>query len=319
MTQSTLKDRPDGGEQTRHSKASDRTMDAFEQETALSQSPLHGLWALTNRELKKWYKTPVVLILSLVQPVIWLGLFGKAMNFGAVFTGSSFNIPGLNIPKSVIDQIASQVMQNTFGTSDYFSFFAAGMLSFISLFMAMQSGMSVVWDRRLGFLNKELSTPLARGCIPLGKVFSSILRGLSQAAIVLVIAILLGFDINHLTAIGLLGTFAGLFLMVMGFSSLFVMLAVRSTNQDTQMMIVNLLSLPLLFASNSMFPVKFMPSWLQPIVLVNPVSYATDISRQFLLGSPGMSALWFDFLYLGSFALITIVLGTIASQRLLSK
>jgi ABC-2 type transport system permease protein len=306
-------------EETESKKEQNSSMAAFVQETTVDTSPLHGLWAATNRELKKWYKTPIILILSLVQPVIWLGLFGKAMNFGAIFTGSSFNIPGLNIPKSVLDTLSSQIMQNTFGTTDYFSFLAVGMLSFISLFMAMQSGMSVVWDRRLGFLNKELSTPLARGAIPIGKVFSSILRGLVQAATVLIIAILLGLDIGHLSVLGILGTFAGIFLMVMGFSSLFVMLAVRSTNQDTQMMIVNLLNLPLLFASNAMFPAKFMPSWLQPVVQANPVSYATDISRQLLLGSPGMASLGFDFLYLGVFAVILTVIGTVVSWRYLSR
>jgi ABC-2 type transport system permease protein len=300
-------------------KKENKSMSAFDQETTVNTSPLHGLWAATNRELKKWYKTPIILILSLVQPVIWLGLFGKAMNFGAIFTGSSFNIPGLNIPKSVLDTLSSQIMQNAFGTTDYFSFLAVGMLSFISLFMAMQSGMSVVWDRRLGFLNKELSTPLARGAIPIGKVFSSILRGLVQAATVLVIAVLLGLDTSHITVFGILGTFAGIFLMVMGFSSLFVMLAVRSTNQDTQMMIVNLLNLPLLFASNAMFPAKFMPSWLQLVVQANPVSYATDISRQLLLGSPGMASLGFDFLYLGLFAAALTIIGTIVSWRYLSR
>lgn len=294
-------------------------MSAFEQQAALNLSPLHGLWALTNRELKRWYKAPIILLLSLIQPVIWLGLFGKAMNFGAIFTGGSFNIPGLSIPKSALDALASQMMQQSFGTSDYFSFLAVGMLSFISLFMAMQSGMSMVWDRRLGFLNKELSTPLARGAIPLGKVLSSILRGLVQAAIVLVIAVLLGLDASKVSVAGVLGTFAGLFLMVMGFSSLFVMLAVRSSNQDTQMMIVNLLNLPLLFASNAMFPAKFMPSWLQPIVQVNPVSYATDISRQLLLGSTGMASLTFDFAYLGGFAVALTVLGMVISWRFLSR
>jgi ABC-2 type transport system permease protein len=294
-------------------------MSAFEQETALDTSPLHGLWALTNRELKKWYKAPLILTLSLIQPVIWLGLFGKAMNFGAIFTGSSFNIPGLNIPKSVLDQLSNQVMEQSFGTTDYFSFLAVGMLSFISLFMAMQSGMSVVWDRRLGFLNKELSTPIARGAIPIGKVFSSILRALTQAAMVLVIAVLLGLSVSKFSVVGVLGTFAGLFLMVMGFSSLFVMLAVRSSNQDTQMMIVNLLNLPLLFASNAMFPAKFMPGWLQPIVQVNPISYATDISRQLLLGSTGMASIGLEFLYLGSFAVALTVLGTVVSWRFLSR
>jgi ABC-2 type transport system permease protein len=294
-------------------------LSTFTQEIALNQSPFHGLWAATNRELKKWYKTPLLLILSLVQPVIWLGLFGKAMNFGAIFTGTSFNIPGLNIPKSILDNLASQIMLQTFGTTDYFSFLAVGMLSFISLFMAMQSGMSVVWDRRLGFLNKELSTPLARGVIPMGKVLSSVIRGLTQAAIVLIIAILLGLQVSHFNLWGVLGTFSGIFLMLMGFSSLFVMLAVRSTNQDTQMMIINLLNLPLIFASNALFPSKFMPSWLQPIVYWNPVSHATDISRQLLLGSSGMSSLEFDFLYLGIFAAFMLIIGTTVSWRYLSK
>jgi ABC-2 type transport system permease protein len=320
MTESTTirKDsqpNPNKKEETIHSQS----LSTFEQETKLNQSPVHGLWAATNRELKKWYKTPLLLILSLIQPVIWLGLFGKAMNFGAIFTGSSFNIPGLDIPKSVLDTLASQIMQQTFGTTDYFSFLAVGMLSFISLFMAMQSGMSVVWDRRLGFLNKELSTPLSRGVIPMGKVFSSVLRALTQAAIVLLIAILFGLSTSKITVVGILGTFAGIFLMVLGFSSLFVMLAVRSTNQDTQMMIINLLNLPLLFASNAMFPAKFMPSWLQPFVWWNPVSHATDISRQLLLGSTGMSSLWFDFAYLGLFAAILMVIGTIVSWRYLSR
>ena len=294
-------------------------MSSFMQETALNTGPLHGLWAATNRELKKWYKTPILVILSLIQPVIWLGLFGKAMNFGAIFTGGSFNIPGLNIPKAVLNQLASQIMQQTFGTTDYFSFLAVGMLSFISLFMAMQSGMSVVWDRRLGFLNKELSTPIGRGVIPLGKVLSSVLRGLTQAAIVLIIAVLLGLQTSHFSMMNVLGAFAGIFLMVMGFSSLFVMLAVRSTNQDTQMMIINLLNLPLIFASNAMFPEKFMPSWLQPVVYWNPVSHATDISRQLLLGSTGMSSLGFDFAFLGIFAAIMLVIGTVISWRYLSK
>ena len=285
----------------------------------VNTSPTHGLWALTNRELKKWYKAPFILGMSLVQPFIWLALFGKAMNIGGVFTGSSFNIPGLTIPKQVLDQIGQQIMQSTFGTHDYFSFLAVGMLSFISLFTAMFSGMSIVWDRRLGFLNKLLSTPLARGAIPMGKVFSAVVRSMVQAAIVLMIAILLGMDISNITALGLLGTFVALFLMVLGFSSLFITLALRSTSWETQMAIMNLLNLPLLFASNAMFPTKFMPSWLQPVVMVNPVSYATDIARQLLLGSTGMANLGFDFAYLAGFAILLSVVGIVSSWRYLSK
>lgn len=285
----------------------------------MDRSPLHGLWALTNRELKKWYKVPVLLLMSLIQPVIWLGLFGKAMNFGAIFTSGSFNIPGLNIPKSVLDQLAGQMMQSTFGTSDYFSFLAVGMLSFVTLFTAMFSGMSIVWDRRFGFLEKVLSTPVSRGSIVMGKVFSSVLRSLAQAVIVLVIAIPLGMDVTHLTAVGIAGAFVALCLMTLGFSALFLMLALRSTDWQSQMAIMNLLNLPLLFGSNALFPSKFMPDWLQAFVKINPISYATDAARQLLLGSTGFASLQFDFLYLGAFAVAFSVIGIVMSWRLLSK
>jgi ABC-2 type transport system permease protein len=126
-------------------------------------------------------------------------------------------------------------------------------------------------------------------------------------------------DVSNITLVGIIGTFFALFLMVLGFSSFFVMLALRSTSWETQSAIMNLLNLPLLFASNAMFPAGFMPDWLQPIVKVNPVSYATDISRQLLLGSTGMADLTFDFLYLGSFAIILASVGILMSWRFLSR
>lgn len=257
--------------------------------------------------------------MSLVQPIIWLGLFGKAMNFGAIFTGGSFNIPGLNIPKQVLDQLSATMLQNTFGTADYFSFLAVGMLSFVSLFTAMFSGMSIVWDRRFGFLDKVLSTPVSRGTILMGKVLSSVLRSVSQAAIVLVVAIPLGLDLANLTVAGILGTFLALFLMTLGFSALFLMLALRSTDWQSQMAIMNLLNLPLLFGSNALFPSKFMPDWLQAFVKINPISYATDAGRQLLLGATGFASLGFDFAYLAGFAALFSVIGILMSWKLLTK
>jgi ABC-2 type transport system permease protein len=285
---------------------------------ATNRSSLHGLWALTNRELKKWYKVPTLLIMSLAQPIIWLGLFGKAMNFGSLFTGGSFNIPGLNIPKQVLDQLSASVMQGTFGTSDYFSFLAVGMLSFVCLFTTMFSGMSIVWDRRFGFLDKVLSTPVSRGTIVMGKVFSSVVRSLAQAAVILLIAVPLGMNVGNITAVGVVGAFLALFLMTLGFSALFLMLALKSTDWQSQMAIMNLVNLPLLFGSNALFPSKLMPTWLQDFVKINPISYATDASRQLLLGSTGMAALGFDFTYLLGFAVLFAVIGIVMSWRLLT-
>ena len=281
----------------------------------LNKSPIHGLWALTNRDLVKWYKNPIQLFISLIQPIVWLGLFGKALNFGAFLSSN----PG--IPASVVT--AETVA--TFGTANYFSFLGAGMLAFIIMFTAAFSGMSVVWDRRFGFMNKALSTPVGRGSIVVGKVLQSTVRSLIQAGIVLVIAVALGMDTAFFSAFTIGGAFVMLFLMSFGLSSLFVMLALRSSDWQTQMAIINLLNLPLLFASNAMLPVSIMPSWLQSVVRYNPVSYAVDGVRQMLLGSASatgysvLAPLWLDFGVLIGFATVLSVLGIVLSWRLLSK
>ncbi|WP_338604573.1 ABC transporter permease [Sulfolobus tengchongensis] len=279
---------------------------------------LHGLWTLTSRELKKWYKAPVILLLSLIQPIFWIGIFGKAMNLGAIFTGSSFNIPGLNIPKEVIDQIGLEILKQTFGTTDYFSYLASGMLSFIVLFTSMQSGMSIVWDRRLGVLDRILTTPVARGNIIVGKVLSSVIRSLVQAIIVLVVAVLLGMTFAPgINALDFLGVYASLFLMSFGLSSLFLMLALRATSWESQMAIMNLLNLPLLFTSNAFYPIKSMPSWLKPVAYVNPLTYSNGVARGLLLGIS--TNLTIDFLYLGLFAVVLSIIGIILSWKYLSK
>jgi len=274
----------------------------------LNTSPLHGLWALTHRDLRKWYKNPIQLFISLIQPVVWLGLFGKAMNFGAFVSGAG----GTQAQQNAI-------MLNMFGTTSYFSFLACGMLAFVILFTAAFSGMSVVFDRRFGFLNKVLSTPVSRGTIVMAKVLQSVGRALTQAAIVLLIAVVLGMDTSHFTILGIFGAFSIMFLMAFGLSSLYVMLALRSTDWQTQMAIINLLNLPLVFASNALFPTKLMPTWLQYVVKINPVSYANDAARQLLLGALGLNSLAMDFGYLLAFAIILSTTGIILSWRLLSK
>jgi ABC-2 type transport system permease protein len=276
----------------------------------LNKSPLHGLWALTNRDLVKWYKNPIQLFISLIQPIVWLGLFGKALNFDSFIT----NQPG--ITQAQINAVNTA----TFGVSNYFSFLSAGMLAFIILFTAAFAGMSVVWDRRFGFMNKALSTPVGRGAIVVGKILQSVIRSLIQAALVLVIAIVLGMDTSHMTVLTIAGSFTILFLMAFGLSSLFVMLALRSSDWQTQMAIINLLNLPLLFASNAMLPTTIMPSWLQTVVKFNPVSYANDATRQMLLGSQiHLAPLWLDFSVLTGFAALLAILGIVMSWKLLSK
>jgi ABC-2 type transport system permease protein len=93
--------------------------------------------------------------------------------------------------------------------------------------------MSVVFDRRFGFLNKALSTPVARGTIVMSKVLQSVGKALVQSGIILAIAVALGMDTSNFTVLGLAGTFLMVFFMGTGLSAMFTMLVLRSADWQT--------------------------------------------------------------------------------------
>jgi ABC-2 type transport system permease protein len=299
-----------------------------------SRNKLHGLWALTNRELKKWYKAPVIFILSIIQPIIWMGLLGKAMNIGAIFSSGSFEqlmnnlvlTPPLTPTQSLqlggfFQNLQSSIMQNTFKTTDYFSFMAVGMIAFTALFTTAFSGMSVVWDRRLGFLNKALSTPVSRAVIIFSKVLSATLRSMFQAGIIIVIAIAFGLQFGaSFNPFYIFGVFAIMFLICVGLSSMFIAITIRSTRIETPMAVMNLITLPLMFASNAFFPTNIMPSWLQTVSQFNPMTYTTDAVRQLLIyNTTDFAQVAMDFAYVGIFAVVVATIGIVLSWRYLSK
>ncbi len=221
------------------------------------------------------------------------------------------NIPGLN---------SATVLQDMMGTTDYFSFMAMGMVAFTVVFTTAFVGMSVVWDRRLGFLNKVLSTPVSRTVIILSKVFSATIRSMFQASIVAIVAYILGLQLGaNFTAFSILGIFAMVFLIGVGLSSMFIAFTLRSTRMETPQAIFNLISLPLMFTSNAFFPTKFMPSWLQAIANVNPISYANDAVRRLMVFSDGYAPLMLDFTYVGIFAVIVTAICIVLSWRFLNK
>ena len=312
-------------------------------------SKFHGIWALTKRELKKWLKEPIILLMAVLQPVLWMGLLGKAMNIGGMFSSnylgtmpvSDITLPGyavipqytsgnVTIPGSVLAQLvntmfansnfSSIVMNNVFKVSDYFSYMAIGMISMIVMFTTMFSGMSIVWDRRLGFLNKVLSTPVSRGAIIFSKVLNAALRAMFQATIILALAVVFGLQVSStFNPVNILALYAAVFLLCLGLSSVFLALALRSTKMETQMAVVNLINLPLMFASNTFFPIDLMPWWIKAIAQVNPVSYLTDAIRQLTVYQLDVSSLIFDFTFLGVFAIMFSAIGIALSWRYLTK
>jgi len=309
-------------------------------------SMLRGLWALTVRELKKWLKDPVMVLMLVLQPLIWMGLLGKSMNMNAIFSANSLSnielhdipIPGslLNppvngvviLPGALITQqlqqmfsdIGSKVMQNTFGVKDYFSYMSVGMVSMIVMTTTMFSGMSIVWDRRLGFLDKVISTPVSRAAIIFAKVLNATLRAIFQATVILALAYLLGLQLSAtFTLLNLLGVYAAIFLVGVGLSSVFIAFSLRSTRMERPMQIISLVTMPLMFASNTFFPPYLMPDWIQAVAKVNPLTYLTDALRQLTILPLDASALIFDFMYLGIFAAILATIGIMLSWRYLTR
>ena len=277
-------------------------------ETEVSRSRMHGLWALTNRELKKWYQQPFVFVMGIVQPILWLALLGKAMNLSAMIPA---DIPGLS---------QEAIMMQTFGTTDYFSFMAMGMVAFTTVFTTAFVGMSVVWDKRLGFMNKVLSTPVSRSVIILSKVFAASIRAMFQAAIVAIIAFLLGLQLGtNFSAWSILGIFAIVFLISVGLSSMFTTLTLRATRMEMPQATFQLITLPLMFASSAYFPIDKMPQWLQVIASVNPISYTIDAVRRLMIFSDGFGQLPLDFAFVGGFAVIVTAICVVLSWRYLNK
>ncbi len=297
----------------------------------VSTSKLHGLWALTNRELKKWYKAPAVFIITMIQPVLWLGLLGNSLNIGSLVSSNAFTFPPEMAAQFTQQQLAAlqqyfsglgdQIMEGAFGTTSYISFMAVGMIVFTALFTTMFSGMSVVWDRRLGFLNKVLSTPVSRSAIILSKVFSATLRAMFQATIILLIAIPFGFATGAaFTPLNILGVYAFLFLLCVGLSSLFIAINIRSRSSETPLAVMNLLNMPLTFTSSAFFPIDRMPPWLQTVARVNPLSYTIDGCRQLLISnSIDFGTLAFQYAYVGIFATVLATVGIVLSWRYLNK
>lgn len=277
------------------------------EETRVSKNRLHGLWALTNRDLKKWYQNPIVFVMGIIQPILWLVLLGKAMNIGSVIP----TIPGVD---------PALVMQSTFGTTDYFSYMAMGMVAFTTVFTSAFVGISVVFDRRLGFMNKVLSTPVSRSVIIVSKVLSASIRSMFQAGIVTGLAYLIGLQLGaNFTVFSVFGVFAMVFLIGFGLSSLFTAITLRTTRMETPQAIIQLVTLPLMFASSAYFPIAKMPSWLQTIANINPISYAIDAVRRLMIFSDGYGPLGLDFAFVGIFAAVVTGICIVLSWRYLNK
>jgi len=127
-------------------------------------------WWVAYRELIKFFRQRTRLLMIVAQPLIWLGLMGNMMR----------------------GMTNSPMAAKALGVNNYLDFMTPGIILMTVLFGGIFGGLSIIWDRRIGYLEKLLASPIKRGAIPLGKSISSMIQGAMQVAIIIVIASLFG-------------------------------------------------------------------------------------------------------------------------------
>lgn len=210
---------------------------------------------IAELEVRKLRHDPTELLMRAVQPALWLLVFGE------VFTRMRV------IPT---------------GETPYIDFLAPGILAQSSLFVAIFSGMSIIWERDLGIVHKFLVSPAPRASLALGKALSGGIRALSQAVIVYALALLLGVKMNW-NPLALLAVLIVVVLAAAAFSAFSLIIALLVKTRERFMGIGQVLTMPLFFASNAIYPISVMPAWLQVIARANPLTYQVDALRTLML------------------------------------
>jgi ABC-2 type transport system permease protein len=213
---------------------------------------------IAELEVRKLMHDQTDLFTRAVQPVLWLLIFG---------------------------QVFTQIRAIPTGNLSYLAFMAPGILAQSVLFISIFYGIAVIWERDLGILQKFLASPTPRTALVLGKALSAGVRALSQALIIYVVAALLGVQIDW-NPLAILGVIVVVFLGAGIFSTFSLIIACLVKTRERFMGIGQVLTMPLFFASNAIYPITIMPAWLQAIALANPLTYLVDALRSLMLAVP---------------------------------
>jgi ABC-2 type transport system permease protein len=249
---------------------------------------LTDTWYITMRDLRARIRMPVFIFISLFQPIVFLLLFPQIFN-----------------------AVGSHMFT---GDTSYLQFFTPGILVMTGLLSAALSGIGMIINMDTGILSKMLATPVTRVSIVLGRVMATVLVILIQAAIIMIITVIMGVHIQTgvggallaLLLIGLLG---------LGISAFSEGLALLLKRQETLMAVVNLFGMPLMLLSTMMMPSEFLPNWLNTVRHFNPIDYAIVGVRDLVLNGYVWHDLWRSFAVLSGMAVVTVAFATTMFRR----
>lgn len=208
--------------------------------------------ALTRRLFIQLQRRPSTLIAGIIQPLMWLILFG------ALFQ---------NIPAGM------------FGESrNYAQFLGAGVIVFTAFAGALNAGLPVMFDREFGFLNRLLVAPLtSRFSIVVASAIFIVTLSMIQAGVIIAAGAVWGAGLPGIAGLGAIAFI--LLLLILGVTGLSLGLAFALPGHIELIAVIFVTNLPLLFASTALAPLSFMPNWLQWVASLNPLSYAIEPIR----------------------------------------
>jgi ABC-2 type transport system permease protein len=209
-------------------------------------------------ELQKLQHDRTELVTRMVQPALWLLIFGTTFSRLHVI--------------------------NT-GSVSYLAFLAPGIIAQSALFISIFYGIQIIWDRDAGILAKLMVTPAPASALITGKSFAAGVRSVAQVIGVLALSYLMGVGLT-INPLRILGAMAVVMLGAAFFACLSMTLAGLVRSRDRLMGIGQAITMPLFFASNALYPVNVMPAWLHVVSRVNPLSYEVDALRALLIGTP---------------------------------
>jgi ABC-2 type transport system permease protein len=217
---------------------------------------LQQTYAIAAIELKKLIRDPQEVLARAVQPILWIAIFGE------VFT---------------------RVHAIPTGGVSYLAFMTPGILAQSVLFVAIFYGIAVIWERDLGIVHKLLVSPAQRAALVYGKAASAGFRGAVQVFIIYGVALVLRIPIQW-KPLAMVGVLLGAMLGSAIFATFSFIIACIVKSRERFMGVGQLLTMPLFFASNAIYPLSMMPRWLQVISLANPLTYLVNGLRELMIG-----------------------------------
>jgi len=252
------------------------------------QRSVSSAFTIAEMEARKLRHDSTELWMRTVQPALWLLVFGEVFNSIRNLAPSGFS---------------------------YIQYIAPGVLAQSVLFIAIFYGITIVWERDVGLLTKLLSTPSPRISVVVGKALAAGVRGIFQGIMIFALALIIGVNLRF-DPLDIAGVLFVSVLFAMCFASLSMTLASFLKTRDRMMGIGQVITMPLFFASNAIYPISLMPAWLQTVSVYNPLSYVVDGMRAMLL-TGDYSGLPVDILVLLAFTIAFILSASVLLKRLI--